>query len=91
MIENNQGEIQQEVTSIVQWADKHQAQLSVDKSSVLHCGRQEKHNTYYMHDSAIEAVNNWRDFGIHRSSDFTYTEHYKHLVSSVYSQAGLIR
>ena len=36
VIENNQEEIQQRVSSIVQWADEHQALLSFDKSSVLH-------------------------------------------------------
>ena len=40
VIENNQEEIKQEVSSIVQWANKLQASLSVDKSSILHCGRQ---------------------------------------------------
>ena len=51
-IENNQEDIQQRVSSIVQWADEHQALLSFDKSSVLHCGCQEVHNTHYIHDSA---------------------------------------
>ena len=51
----------------------------------------EKHNTYYIHDSAIKAVDNWRDLGFICSSDYTDAEHYKHLVSSANSQAGLIR
>ena len=91
VIENNQEKMQQEVSSIVQWADENQAPLSIDKSSVLHCGRQEKHNTYYIHNSAIKAVGNWHDLGIIHSSGCTYIKHYKHLVSSAHSQAELVQ
>ena len=83
--------IQSEINIVAQWADEHEAPISLEKSSVLHCGRQQQHNTYFIHGLPIKSVDTVIDLGVTRSSDGSYSAHYQGLITKARRATGLIR
>jgi hypothetical protein len=83
--------IQSEIDTFVEWADEHHAPISMEKSCVLHCGRQECLNIYRIRGTVIESVDTVTDLGVVRSSDGSYTAHYPNMIAKARRASGLIR
>ena len=48
--------IQQEVDTISLWADKHCTPVSIEKCTVLHCGRHKPNNDYTIHNVVMKRI-----------------------------------
>ena len=83
--------IQAEVDTIVTWADDHGTPLSIDKCSVLHCGKNQPNNDYYIKSVALKSVDRVVDLGVERSADATYSAHCARVVAKATRVCGMIR
>ena len=83
--------IQAEVDTIVTWADDHGTPLSIDKCSVLHCGKNQPNNDYYIKSAALKSVDRVVDLGVERSADATYSAHCARVVAKATRVCGMIR
>ena len=83
--------IQAEVDIIVTWADDHGTPLSIDKCSVLHCGKNQPNNDYYIKSAALKSVDRVVDLGVERSADATYSAHCARVVAKATRVCGMIR
>ena len=62
--EYDEAYIQSEVDVVEDWSEKHHAPLSVDKCTVMHCGRQQRRNVYYINGTPIGNVESLKDLGV---------------------------
>lgn len=83
--------VQQEVDTVVKWSEEHLMPLSTDKCTVLHCGRSQPFNAYFIQSSQMTRVDEMKDLGVVRSSSGHYVGHCQAVVSKASKAAGAIR
>ena len=66
---------QANINWIFDWSVSRGMPLCLDKCIVLHCGKSHPHHCYQYGNSFLPAATSFRDLGVIRSSDDTYTEH----------------
>ena len=70
--------------------DELLAPLSLDTSTILHCGRQLQPNNYSVHGTVIESVDTFTDLGVIRSSNGSHAAHYTGLIAKARKVVGFI-
>ena len=75
VISHTQQEIQAEINKVSNWANQHHMPLFVEKSVVVHCGKNQPNFKYTLNNRPIPVVNSITKLGVVRSTSSTYTEH----------------
>ena len=57
-------ELQEDINKLVEWANKWQRNLNVDKCSVIHIGQNNMRGNYNMSNQQFQATDQQRDLGI---------------------------
>lgn len=86
-----QVQVQDNVDIVAQWAIDNDMPLSIDKCAVLHCGSKQQNSQYLLNGVIINSVNSFKDLGILRTTDGTYSEHCKAVAAKASRIAGAIR
>ena len=74
---NSTAEVQAEIDTVMQWSDVKYAPLSVNKCSILHCGKQPSHNIYYIKGTVLKSIDNFKNFADIRSAATSHAGHYQ--------------
>lgn len=94
---NNASLIQTDINRIIEWSDKWQMPLNVNKCEVLHIGVTKNltvNNYTMMHNSTnvnIKSTNLEKDLGVWVDSQLKFEEHIMKMVSKANRTVGLIR
>ena len=72
---NSKAEVQLEIDNIAKWAKDHDMPLSIEKSSVMHCGKKQPYHEYTLGHFVIKSVDSMMDLGILRTADVSYSNH----------------
>ena len=83
--------VQAEVTKIADWSDSHSMPLTIEKSSVMHCGHDQPSYNYTINGVSLQSVDNFADLGIQRISCAGYAGHCKEISAKASKMAGSIR
>ena len=67
--------VQAEIDKVSEWADAHLVPLSMEKSNVMHCGRNQPRHSYTLQNRPLNAIDTTTDLGITRTSDSVYSKH----------------
>ena len=89
--ELSRDEVQCELSAITNWSDEHEMPLSIDKCGVMHCGHNQPNHVYYIHGSIIQSIDQFKDLGVIRSQDASYSGHCESVVNKANKMAGLLR
>jgi len=91
----NSNIIQQDLNSLQQWSDTWQLKFNANKCKVLHIGKQNPCNSYYMQDndsqSIINSCSSEKDLGVTFDSDFTFDVHINTAINKANKMLGVIR
>ena len=79
------------MTKIVGWSDSHSMPLTLEESSVMHCGHDQPSYNYTIHGASLQSVDKFADLGIQRTSCAGYADHCKEISAKASKMAGAIR
>ena len=65
--------------------------LSIEKSSVMHCGKKQPYHEYTLGQVVIKSVDRMMDLGILRTADASYSNHCQAIAAKASRTAGAIR
>ena len=88
---NSKAEVQLEIDCIAKWAKDHDMPLSIDKSSVMHCGKRQPYHEYTLGQVVIKSINSMMDLGILRTDDASYSNHCQAIAAKASRTAGAMR
>ena len=88
---HTKNEVQAEIDKVSEWADAHLMPLSIEKSNVMHCGRNQLRHSYTLQNRPLTAIDTTTDFGITRTSDSVYSKHCEVVASKAKKVASAIR
>ena len=88
---NSKAEVQLEIDNIAKRAKDHGMPLSIEKSSVMHCGKKQPYHEYTLGQVVIKSVDSMMDLGILRTADATYSNHCQAIAVKASRTAGAIR
>ena len=88
---NSKAEVQLEIDKVAKWAYDHDMPLSIENSSVVHCGKKQPYQEYTLGQVFIKSVDSMMDLGILRTADVSYFNHCKAIVAKASRTAGAIR
>jgi hypothetical protein len=63
---------QAEINKVSDWGAANLMPLLLEKSNVMHCGRNQPMHTYHLHGHLLTAVDTIKNLGLLRSSDLSY-------------------
>ena len=86
---NSKAKVQLEIDSIAKWVKDHDILLSIDKSSVMHCGKRQPYHEYTLGQVVIKSVNSMMDLGILRTA--SYSNHFQAIAAKASRTACAIR
>ena len=66
---NSKAEVQLEIDNIAEWAKDHDMPLSIEKSSVMQCGKKQPYHEYTLRQVVIKSIDSMMDLGILRTAD----------------------
>lgn len=72
------------------WVLKWQMQLNVLKCAVLHIGKNNPKNAYFLLDQELAHVDSYKDLGIIMESDLKFQKHLNSIVSKAYQRLNTI-
>ena len=72
---NSKAEVQLEIYSIAKWAKDHNMPLSIEKSSVMRCGKKQPYHEYTLEQVVIKSVDSMMDLGILRTAYPSYSNY----------------
>jgi hypothetical protein len=84
-------DVQNDINTVVNWAEQHNMPLSDDKCNVLHCGKHQMNRAYTLKDKPLAKTTTIIDLGVIRSSEFISTEQCMKLATKAARAAFLIR
>ena len=76
--------LQMDLNRLIDWAEKWQLKINVDKTKCLVIGKQKFVYKYKLHNEIIEQVDSFRDLGVIIQSNLTFTLHVNNLLKSAY-------
>ena len=76
---------------IADWSDSHNMPLTIEKSSVMHCGYDQPSYNNTIHGASLQSVDKFADLGIQRTSCAGYAGHYKEISAKASKMAEAIR
>ena len=65
----------------------HHMPLSLDKSGVLHCSKNNPNLSYVLNGHTLPKIDQFKDLGILRTINTSYSDHIAHIVASRLSGA----
>ena len=65
-------ELQEDINKLVEWANKWQVSLNVDKCSVMHIGHNNMKSNYNMSNQQLPTTDQQRDLGIISTKDLKW-------------------
>ena len=83
--------VQADVDTIAQWSAEHLMPLTIEKCAVLHGGRKQPRHEYVLQGRSLASVDSFKDLGLVRTSDSSYTTHCETAAASASRAAGAIR
>jgi hypothetical protein len=83
--------VQKTIDIICQWADERSMPLSLEKSGVMHCGRCQPNHVYYVAGYTLPVISSFKDLGVIRSVDLSYSEQCTVVASKASKTSGVIR
>jgi hypothetical protein len=92
--EDDSRKLQEDLNAVVNWTDKWLMRLNYDKCKVMHLGKKNSKQAYYMHDSltgfthTLSMTEKERDLGITLSSDAKWHAHASKIASKANSTLG---
>ena len=88
---NSRDVVQEDVNTVLQWSEEMHMPLSLDKSVVMHCGRNQPNFIYTLKGSPMPCVESFKDLGVVRSHNGHITEQCCAVYSKASRLAGAIR
>lgn len=82
--------INQDISYLSLWAKKWQMEFNLSKCKVMHYGRANSNEIFYMEGSLIEASNMEKDLGIYFSEDFKKYDHCNEIAKRCAKISGMI-
>ena len=88
---NSRETTQAEIDVVVLWSDERLMPLSLGKCGVMHCGKNQPCYEYYIRGNPLPIMESFKDLGVLRSGDGSYTAQCEAVSSSASKLAGAIR
>ena len=88
---NSKTEVQLKIDSIAKWAKDHDMPLSIEKLSVMHCGKKQPYHENTFRQVGIKSVDSMMDLGILRTADASYSNHCQAIAVKASRTTGAIR
>jgi ribonuclease P/MRP protein subunit RPP40 len=70
------------INLVCQWSKSHHMPLSLDKCNVMHCGKDNPRMMYILGDQPVTCVAQFKDLGVLRIPDSTYSDHVRSVVAA---------
>ncbi len=86
-----QQDVQNDINTVVDWAEQHNMPLSEDKCNVLHCGKHQLNRARILKSKPLATTTTITDLGVTRSSDFISTEQCTNVATKTARAAFSIR
>ena len=92
-VNNNEeaNEVQMDLNTLEQWAEKWQMAFHPDKCKVMHIGHKNNKHKYYINGKEIQVVNEEKDLGVVISEDLKPKKHIAKIVKKANRLLGMIR
>ena len=87
-------ELQRDLLALLKWSDKWQLKFNSSKCSVLHIGRRNKRNVYYMDQEKTIILNSTeseKDVGVTFTENFKFDKHIGNIVNKANQMTGIIK
>ena len=88
---NSRETTQAEIDVVVLWSDERLMPLSLGKCGVMHCEKNQPCHEYYIRGNQLPLMESFKDLGVLRSGDGSYTAQCKAVSSSASKLFGAIR
>jgi hypothetical protein len=76
------------VNLVCQWSKSHLMPLSLDKCNVMHCGKDNPRTVYTLENQPMTCVAQFKDLGVLRIPDSTYSDHVHSVVAATSRLCG---
>ena len=92
--QENHDILQNDLLSLIKWQDAWQLKFNISKCSVLHIGKKNNKNKYYMNDSPdslLKETTAEKDVGVTFTADMVFDQHISNVIKKAGQMTGLIR
>lgn len=86
----NYQKLQNDINTLVDWADKWQMEFNIEKCKVLHVGSNNVHKDYTMKNSVLSTTENEKDLGVTMSSDLKPSKQCTEVIKTANKLVGFI-
>ena len=83
--------LQEDIERLVDWSEKWQLPFNMDKSKIIHYGRQNPEHVYRIRNLTIETDTIEKDLGITFDKDLKFSKHIAAIVRKANSRLGIIK
>ena len=88
--ESSQAEVQIDIDSRDKWSSDNKMPLSLEKSLVMHVGRNQPMHSYHLQGNQLKTVGCYTDLGIIRSTNHGYRDYIDVLSTEASRTAGML-
>ena len=88
---NGKDALQEDLNSVMEWANKWKMEFNVDKCKVMHLGRKNPKSNYKMAEVNLEETIEEKDLGVLIDNKLSFGKHIKTIVARANRVLGLIR
>ena len=92
--QENHDILQNDLLNLIKWQDTWQLKFNINKCSVLHIGKKNNKNKYYMNDSPDSLLKETlaeKDVGVTFSADMVFDQHISNVIKKAGQMTGLVR
>ena len=92
--QENHDILQNDLLNLIKWQDAWQLKFNINKCSVLHIGKKNNKNKYYMNDcpdSLLKETLAEKDVGVTFSADMVFDQHISNVIKKASQMTGLVR
>ena len=88
---STKAEVQGDIDVLVDWSKEYKMPLSIDKTVVMHDGRKQPNNDYYLDGYHLSSRDSFSDLGVSRSAHVSFSSHCSMIVNKANKLSGAIR
>ena len=86
----DQASLQSALGRLQQWCIDWQMAININKSHVLHLGKNNKQTNYYLNGNLIDAQQSVADLGVEIDCTLSFDNHINRIIGKAYSRVGVI-
>ena len=91
VVKNTRKTTQDIIGVLANWAEAHHEPLSIEKSCVIHCGRNQPNHAYMLCGLPVTSAEKIADFGVIRSPNASYSNQYQAVAAKAMRTTNVIR